>query len=195
MLSSTLFHTFSCHSEDVHKYWRYTDHFGILAALFGTYVSLISNTFICFPVSTFRGVISLCDRISSVLAWQHGRRPHALDFRGIIRSMPLNRCLDQIKSLDNFFSALEICPFVSCDCPVYLGHLIQMHRHKEKVSELRDSPGHFYLCCHLFGCSHRSLGLASRRYNATSRFGQASANYHTLYRWCYWPFLLCHSFS
>ena len=54
MLSSTLFHTFSCHSEDVHKYWRYTDHFGILAALFGTYVSLISNTFICFPVSTFK---------------------------------------------------------------------------------------------------------------------------------------------
>lgn len=49
MLSSTLFHTFSCHSEDVHKYWRYTDHFGILAALFGTYVSLISNTFTCFP--------------------------------------------------------------------------------------------------------------------------------------------------
>ena len=54
MLSSTLFHTFSCHSEDVHKYWRYTDHFGILAALFGTYVSLISNTFICFPVSTYK---------------------------------------------------------------------------------------------------------------------------------------------
>ena len=57
---------------------------------------------------------------------------------------------------------MEICPFVSCDCPVYLGHLIQMHRHKEKVRELRDSPGYLYLRCHLFGCSHRSLGLASR---------------------------------
>ena len=76
--------------------------------------------------------------------------------------MHLKRCLDQIKSLGNFFSALEICPFVSCDCPVYLGHLIQMHRHKEKISELRDSPGYIYLRCHLFGCSHRSLGLASR---------------------------------
>ena len=49
MLSSTLFHTFSCHSEAAHKSWRYTDHFGILFALFGTYVSLICNTFACFP--------------------------------------------------------------------------------------------------------------------------------------------------
>ena len=53
MLSSTLFHTFSCHSEAAHKSWRYTDHFGILFALFGTYVSLICNTFACFPVSIF----------------------------------------------------------------------------------------------------------------------------------------------
>ena len=49
MLSSALFHTFSCHSEEVHRSWRYTDHFGILFALFGTYVSLICNTFACFP--------------------------------------------------------------------------------------------------------------------------------------------------
>lgn len=49
MLSSTLFHTFSCHSESAHRSWRYTDHFGILFALFGTYISLISNTFSCFP--------------------------------------------------------------------------------------------------------------------------------------------------
>lgn len=49
MLSSTLFHTFSCHSEAAHKSWRYTDHFSILFALFGTYVSLICGTFSCFP--------------------------------------------------------------------------------------------------------------------------------------------------
>ena len=48
-LSSTLFHTFSCHSEAAHLSWRVTDHFGILFALFGTYISLISNTFLCFP--------------------------------------------------------------------------------------------------------------------------------------------------
>lgn len=49
MLSSTLFHTFSCHSEAAHRSWRFTDHFGILFALFGTYVSLISNSFRCNP--------------------------------------------------------------------------------------------------------------------------------------------------
>ena len=53
MLSSTLFHTFSCHSEAAHKSWRYTDHFSILFALFGTYVSLICGTFSCFPVSNY----------------------------------------------------------------------------------------------------------------------------------------------
>ncbi len=51
MLSSTLFHTFSCHSEEAHDSWQETDHLGILSALFGTYISLLSIVFTCFPVS------------------------------------------------------------------------------------------------------------------------------------------------
>ena len=51
MLSSSLFHTFSCHSEAAHKSWRFTDHFSILFALFGTYISIICSIFSCFPVS------------------------------------------------------------------------------------------------------------------------------------------------
>ena len=67
MLSSTLFHTFSCHSEAAHKSWRYTDHFSILFALFGTYVSLICGTFSCFPVSTYipTNIIPLSFRIQT----------------------------------------------------------------------------------------------------------------------------------
>jgi len=49
MLSSSLFHTFSCHSEAAHKSWRFTDHFSILFALFGTYISIICSIFSCFP--------------------------------------------------------------------------------------------------------------------------------------------------
>lgn len=50
MLSSTLFHTFSCHSETAHNDWLQRDHFGILFALFGTYVSFICDSFECRPV-------------------------------------------------------------------------------------------------------------------------------------------------
>lgn len=53
MLSSSLFHTFSCHSETVHNDWLQRDHFGILCALFGTYVSFICDSFGCRPVSSF----------------------------------------------------------------------------------------------------------------------------------------------
>jgi len=47
LLSSALFHTFSCHSEQTHKTWLQTDHFGIVVALFGTYMSIINNVFHC----------------------------------------------------------------------------------------------------------------------------------------------------
>jgi len=47
LLSSALFHTFSCHSEATHRTWMQTDHFGIVVALFGTYVSIIYNVFHC----------------------------------------------------------------------------------------------------------------------------------------------------
>ncbi|TRY79575.1 hypothetical protein TCAL_11192 [Tigriopus californicus] len=49
MLSSSLFHTFSCHSENAHKSWLQFDHFGIFFALFGTYISFICDTFTCHP--------------------------------------------------------------------------------------------------------------------------------------------------
>jgi len=47
LLSSALFHTFSCHSEQAHQTWLQTDHFGIVVALFGTYVSVVHNVFHC----------------------------------------------------------------------------------------------------------------------------------------------------
>lgn len=47
MISSALFHTFSCHSEEAHRLWMETDHFGIVVALFGTYISTICNIFHC----------------------------------------------------------------------------------------------------------------------------------------------------
>jgi predicted membrane channel-forming protein YqfA (hemolysin III family) len=59
MLSSTLFHTFSCHSEEAHDSWQETDHLGILCALFGTYISLLSIVFSCFPVSL---VLLICEK-------------------------------------------------------------------------------------------------------------------------------------
>ena len=59
MISSALFHTFSCHSEQTHRSWQETDHFGIIWAMFGTYVPFLCQAFDCHYVSTcnlFNGV-------------------------------------------------------------------------------------------------------------------------------------------
>ena len=49
MLSSSLFHTFICHSEVVKTAWQQMDHACILIAMYGTYVRIIINNFQCFP--------------------------------------------------------------------------------------------------------------------------------------------------
>merc|ERR1711936_294437 len=49
MLSSSLFHTFLCHSAVVKASWQELDHACILIALFGTYFRIIVNNFQCFP--------------------------------------------------------------------------------------------------------------------------------------------------
>ena len=51
MISSALFHTFSCHSEQAHRGWQETDHFGIIWAMFGTYVPFLCQAFHCHFVS------------------------------------------------------------------------------------------------------------------------------------------------
>jgi len=48
MLTSSLFHLFSCHSQSTRSWLRSADHAGILMALFGTYVRLLANNFHCF---------------------------------------------------------------------------------------------------------------------------------------------------
>ena len=53
MISSALFHTFSCHSEQAHRGWQETDHFGIIWAMFGTYVPFLCQAFHCHFVSKF----------------------------------------------------------------------------------------------------------------------------------------------
>jgi len=50
MLSSSLFHTFICHSAPVKAAWQEMDHACILIAMYGTYVRIIINNFQCFPV-------------------------------------------------------------------------------------------------------------------------------------------------
>jgi len=49
MLSSTLFHTFSCLNESSRNSWLRFDHFGVLVALFGSLVPFICDTFACHP--------------------------------------------------------------------------------------------------------------------------------------------------
>ena len=63
MLSSTLFHTFSCHSKSAHSAWLEFDHFGILFALLGTYIAFISDTFSCYPVSKTLGLGNHLDNV------------------------------------------------------------------------------------------------------------------------------------
>lgn len=50
MISSSLFHTFLCHSAVVKTTWRQMDHACILIAMYGTYVRIIVNNFQCFPM-------------------------------------------------------------------------------------------------------------------------------------------------
>ena len=47
MMSSSLFHTMSCHST--RSAWQKLDHVSIMVALYGTYVRVIINNFSCFP--------------------------------------------------------------------------------------------------------------------------------------------------
>ena len=49
MLTSSLFHTFLCHSEAAKSSWQTADHAGILLALWGTYIRIIVTNFSCFP--------------------------------------------------------------------------------------------------------------------------------------------------
>ena len=49
MLTSSLFHTFLCHSEAAKASWQRADHAGILLALWGTYTRVIVTNFACFP--------------------------------------------------------------------------------------------------------------------------------------------------
>lgn len=53
MMSSTLFHTFSCHSEWTYRTFLKTDQLAILAAFFGTYVAFISQVFECTRVKKY----------------------------------------------------------------------------------------------------------------------------------------------
>lgn len=58
MISSALFHTFSCHSEQAHRGWQETDHFGIIWAMFGTYVPFLCQAFHChFEYKIFHLVV------------------------------------------------------------------------------------------------------------------------------------------
>lgn len=50
MLSSSLFHLFSCHSASAHFRFRALDHVGIVTALFGTLIAFIVEIFHCHPV-------------------------------------------------------------------------------------------------------------------------------------------------
>ena len=47
MMSSSLFHTMSCHAT--RSAWQRLDHVSIMVALYGTYVRVIINNFTCFP--------------------------------------------------------------------------------------------------------------------------------------------------
>ncbi len=76
MLSSTLFHTFNCHSEDAHRSWLQLDHLGILMALFGSYVSFIYDAFYCHPVSPFVCLLFICRCLQVYLGVPFSRSFH-----------------------------------------------------------------------------------------------------------------------
>ena len=63
MISSALFHTFSCHSEQAHRGWQETDHFGIIWAMFGTYVPFLCQAFHCHFVSKFMYYVHKCIKV------------------------------------------------------------------------------------------------------------------------------------
>lgn len=67
MLSSSLFHTFLCHSAEVKTTWQELDHACILVALYGTYVRIIVNNFQCFPVYLLAHLSLVTTLFASVL--------------------------------------------------------------------------------------------------------------------------------
>merc|ERR1712150_244934 len=73
MISSALFHTFSCHSEKTHRSWQATDHFGIIWAMFGTFVPFLCQAFEChFEYKMFHlGVV--CVMIALVLSSRYSK--------------------------------------------------------------------------------------------------------------------------
>jgi len=73
MISSALFHTFSCHSEKTHRSWQATDHFGIIWAMFGTYVPFLCQAFDChFEYKIFHLAV-VCIMVALVLSSQYSK--------------------------------------------------------------------------------------------------------------------------
>jgi predicted membrane channel-forming protein YqfA (hemolysin III family) len=63
MLTSSLFHTFLCHSAAAKAAWQRADHAAILLALWGTYIRIIVTNFSCWPtwlVAHLAAVSLLC---------------------------------------------------------------------------------------------------------------------------------------
>jgi len=65
MLSSSMFHTMSCH--DSRTTWQRIDHASILIALYGTYVRVIVNNFDCFPQHKAVHLVTVTALFGSVL--------------------------------------------------------------------------------------------------------------------------------
>jgi len=65
MLSSSMFHTMSCH--DSRTTWQRIDHASILIALYGTYVRVIVNNFDCFPHHKAIHLVTVTTLFGSVL--------------------------------------------------------------------------------------------------------------------------------
>ena len=65
MLSSSMFHTMSCH--DSRTTWQRIDHASILIALYGTYVRVIVNNFDCFPQHKALHLVTVTALFGSVL--------------------------------------------------------------------------------------------------------------------------------
>jgi len=68
MLSSSLFHTFLCHSAVVKAAWQQLDHGCILIAMYGTYIRIIINNFQCFPMVRM-GHLSIVTLLFGSVLW------------------------------------------------------------------------------------------------------------------------------
>jgi len=68
MLSSSLFHTFICHSARAKASWQQLDHGCILIAMYGTYIRIIINNFQCFPMVRM-GHLSIVTLLFSSVLW------------------------------------------------------------------------------------------------------------------------------